>query len=70
LLVETIGTYPDAIAARQALMMLNKHLGLNVDLAKLDIAAEETRKVLESFGLLRNVREEKKKEEQPFRWFI
>jgi uncharacterized protein (TIGR00162 family) len=70
LLVETVGTYPDAIAARQALMMLNKHLGLDIDLAKLDLAAEETRKILESFGLLRNVKEEKKKEEQPFRWFI
>ncbi len=70
LLVETPGTYPDANAARTALTALNKHLNLSVDLSKLDVAAEETKKILESFGLLRTVAEEKKKEEQPFRWFI
>jgi hypothetical protein len=43
---------------------------MNVDLASVDAAAEETRKVLESFGLIRNVGEEKKREEQQFRWFI
>jgi hypothetical protein len=36
----------------------------------LDAAAETTQKVLESFGLVRSVGEEKKKEEQQFRWFI
>jgi hypothetical protein len=35
-----------------------------------DAAAEETKKILESFGLIRNVGEEKKREEQQFRWFI
>ncbi|NWF86364.1 PAC2 family protein [Candidatus Bathyarchaeota archaeon] len=70
LLVETLGTYPDANAARSALSVLNKFLNLNVDLSTLDLATEKTQKILESFGLVRGIREEKKKEEQPFRWFI
>jgi uncharacterized protein (TIGR00162 family) len=70
LLVETLGMYPDANAARYALSALSKHLNLNVDLSRLDATAEETKKVLESFGLIRTIGEEKKKEEQPFRWFI
>ena len=70
LLVETLGTYPDENAARYALLALSKYLNLNLDLSRLDGAAEETKKMLESFGLIRTVVEEKKKEEQPFRWFI
>lgn len=70
LLVETLGMYPDANAARYALSALSKHLNLNIDLSRLDTATEETKKVLESFGLIRTIGEEKKKEEQPFRWFI
>lgn len=70
LLVDTLGTFPDANATRIALSTLNKLLNINVDLSRVDAAAEETRRVLESFGLLRNVLEEKKKEEQQFRWFI
>jgi uncharacterized protein (TIGR00162 family) len=70
LLVETLGTYPDANAARFALSTLDKYLSLNLDLSQLDVATEKTQKILESFGLVRTVREERKKEEQPFRWFI
>jgi len=70
LLVETLGTYPDANAARHALLALSKHLNLNLDLSRLNVAAEKTQKILESFGLVRSVREEKKKEEQQFRWFV
>jgi hypothetical protein len=70
LLVETLGTYPDANAARHALSVLSKFLNLNLDLSGLDVATEKTQKILESFGLVRNVQEEKKKEEQRFRWFI
>ncbi len=70
LLVETLGLYPDVNAARHVLSALDKFLNLNLDLSKLDSSAEETRKVLESFGLIRTIGEEKKKEEQPFRWFI
>jgi uncharacterized protein len=70
LLVDTLGTYPDVEATRAALSVLNKFLNMDVDLAKLDFAAEETKRILESFGLIRNVGEEKKREEQQFRWFI
>jgi len=70
LLVDTLGMYPDANAARHALALVGKYLNLNIDVSKLDAAAEQTKKVLESFGLIRNVAEEKKKEEQQMRWFI
>ncbi len=70
LLVDTLGTFPDAEATRAVLAVLNRFLGMNVDLSKLDLAAAETKKILESFGLIKNVGEEKKREEQQFRWFI
>jgi uncharacterized protein (TIGR00162 family) len=70
LLVDTLGTHPDADATRSALTTLNKFLNFNVDLSRVDTAAEETKKTLESFGLIRSVTEEKKKEEQQLRWFI
>ena len=70
LLVDTLGTYPDANATRLALLALSKFLNMDIDLSKLDATAEETKKILESFGVIRNVVEEKKKEEQRFRWFI
>ena len=43
---------------------------MNVDLSKLDVTAEETKRILDSLGLIRNIAEEKKKEEQQMRWFI
>ena len=70
LLVETLGTYPDANAASQALSALSKFLNLKIDLSRLDAAAEKTTKILESFGLVRSGTEEKKKEESQFRWLI
>jgi hypothetical protein len=70
LLVDTLGMYPDANAARYALTALGKYLNLNIDLSKLDATADKTKKTLESFGLIRNIAEEKKKEEQQLRWFI
>lgn len=70
LLVETLGTHPDGNATRYALQALNKFLNMNVDLSRLDAATEETKNVLESFGLIRTTTEEKKKEGQQFRWFI
>ena len=69
-LVDTLGMYPDANAARHALTTVGKYLDLNVDLSKLDVTTDQTRKALESFGLIRNIAEEKKKEEQQMRWFI
>jgi uncharacterized protein (TIGR00162 family) len=70
LLVDTLGMYPDANATRYALTALGKYLNLNVDLSRLDATVEQTKKTLESFGLVRNIAEEKKKEEQQMRWFI
>jgi uncharacterized protein (TIGR00162 family) len=70
LLVDTLGTYPDAEATRCTLSVLNKFMEMNIDLGGVNSAAEETKKILESFGLIRNIGEEKKKGEQQFRWFI
>jgi len=70
LLVETLGTYPDANAARYALSALGKYLRMEIDLSRLDVAAKKTQEILESFGLSRSLGEEKKREEQRFRWFV
>ena len=70
LLVDTLGMYPDANAARYALTALDKFLGLSIDLSRLDVSAEHVKKTLEAFGLIRSLTEEKKKEEQQLRWFI
>ncbi len=70
LLVETQGTYPDATAARTVLTLLSKFLSFNLDLSGLEAATEETKRMLESFGLIKNYTKEKKKEEQQFRWSI
>jgi len=45
-------------------------LRLNVSLDRLEVAAEETRKILESFGLLETPLEERRKEESEYRWFV
>ncbi len=65
-----MGIYPDAKAARQALTAVSKYLSLKVDFSKLDASVEHVKKTLEAFGLMRNLAEEKKKEEQQLRWFI
>ena len=70
LLADTVGMFPDANAARVALSALGKFLNLSVDLSRVDAAADQTKKVLESFGLIRNIQEEKKKEEEALRWYI
>lgn len=70
LLVDTLGMYPDAIASQYALTLLGKYLNLNVDLSGLEATTAQTKKILDSFGLIRNLGEEKKKEEQAMRWFI
>lgn len=70
LLVETLGTHPDVNAARQALTAVSRFLNLEVDFSRLDLAAEETKKILESFGLIRTRTEEKKRDESPLRWFV
>ncbi len=70
LLVETVGISPDSGGTKTALSALNKFLGLSVDLAGADAAADETKRYLESFGVIRGIEEEKKKEEEALRWFI
>ena len=70
LLVDTMGMFPDANAARCALTALSKYLSLNIDFSKLDSTAGHIKKTLEAFGLIRNLAEEKKKEEQQLRWFV
>jgi uncharacterized protein (TIGR00162 family) len=69
LLAETLGFYPDAAAAREVLKALNKMLHLRVDMDKLDSAADKTREILESFGMVTQPSEEKRKEE-PTGWRI
>lgn len=70
LLAETPGLYPDAAAAREVLKAVCKMLRLKVNLSKLDVAAEATRKILESFGMSITPIEKKTKEEPRSRWFI
>jgi uncharacterized protein (TIGR00162 family) len=70
ILVDTLGMFPDANATRYALTTVGKYLNLDVDLSKVDATANETKKALESFGLIKDIAEEKKKEEQQMRWFI
>jgi len=70
LLIDTLGMFPDAVAAQYALTMLGSYLNLNIDLSRLEATTNQTKKILDSFGLIRNLGEEKKKEEQAMRWFI
>jgi uncharacterized protein (TIGR00162 family) len=48
-LVETLGLYPDAPAARIVLNFLSRYLGLKVDFAQLDAAVQATHELLEGF---------------------
>jgi len=70
LLVDTPGMNPDLNAARYALITLGKYLGLDVDQSKLEESVLEIKEILESFGIIRSITEEKKKEEEQLRWFI
>ena len=70
LLVDTPGMNPDVNAARYALTALGKYLNLTVDLSTLEETGGEIKKILESFGIIRSITEEKKKEEEQLRWFI
>ena len=70
LLIDTPGMNPDVNAARYALLTLGKYLYLEIDLSDLEASGEEIKKMLESFGIIRSIAEEKKKEEQQLRWFI
>ncbi len=70
LLVDTPGMNPDVNAARYALTTLGKFLKASFDLSRLEESGDEIKQTLESFGIIRSITEEKKKEEQQLRWFI
>ena len=68
LLAETSGFYPDAVATREILKVINTMLHLNVNLEKLSEVAQERGEILKSFGIVSSV--EKKDRKADFRWFI
>lgn len=70
LLGETPGFYPDAKAAREVLAVVCEMLGLTVDLARLDVAAEATRSILESFGLGGGTQVGERKRRESRHWLI
>jgi uncharacterized protein (TIGR00162 family) len=70
LLVDTPGMDPDMNAAKHALETLGKYLNLTVDLSKLEDSVAEIKRILESFGMIKSITQEKKKEEEQLRWFI
>jgi uncharacterized protein (TIGR00162 family) len=70
LLAETSGMYPDVVATHEIMKVLSKILNLKTNLKHLDVAAEETGKILKSFGIVSPSSKEKKGREADFRWFI
>jgi predicted ATP-grasp superfamily ATP-dependent carboligase len=70
LLAETAGLYPDVVATQEVLKALSKLLNLQTDMKSLSSAAEETGKILQSFGVVSTSSIEKKDREADFRWFI
>jgi uncharacterized protein (TIGR00162 family) len=70
LLIDTPGMNPDVNAAKYALMTLGKFLNLQINLDGIEESGSQIKKMLEIFGLMRSITEEKKKEEQQLRWFI
>ena len=70
LLADTVGMSPDSNATKHVILALEKLLSINVDKSNLEDTAKEIRHNLEPFGLIRDLAEEKKKEEQQLRWFI
>ncbi len=70
LLVDTVGIVPDGNATRVALAALGRYLKLQLNLSGVDAEAEKTKKTLEAFGVVRNIAEEKKKEEEALRWYV
>jgi uncharacterized protein (TIGR00162 family) len=69
LLAETPGFYPDTAAARQVLNAISKMLHLTVDIDRIDSAAKTTRDILESFGLVSQPPEKKRREES-YSWHV
>ena len=68
LLAETSGLYPDGEATKEIIIKINKMFNFNIELKNLNIAAEETGKLLKSFGIVSSL--EKSKKKMDYRWFI
>jgi hypothetical protein len=70
LLAETSGFHPDVSAARESLNAIGKMLNLKVDMNRIETAAETTRDILESLGLIAQQPGEKnKKMKEEQRWW-
>jgi uncharacterized protein (TIGR00162 family) len=69
LLAETPGVFPDRLGAGRTLDLLIEMFDLKINTERLENTVEETRRLLESFGLLQRVSEERKKAPQ-LRWLI
>jgi len=69
LLAETLGLYPDAVAAREVLKAVCRMLHLKVNLSRLNKAVEATNDILKSFGII-SPSIKKRKREPEFRWLI
>ena len=69
LLAETPGVFPDGLAARKILNLIIGMFDLKVNTERLENTVEETRRLLENFGLLQRISEEKKKTPK-LRWLI
>lgn len=70
LLAETLGLYPDRIAAQELMKLISTKLNLRFDLNNLKDTVEVTRALLENFGLIEQPSRERRKKESQFRWFI
>ena len=70
LLAETLGFYPDATATREVLKAICKMLHLKIELTRLDVAAEATRSILESFGLTASPTGKRTEKELRSGWLI
>jgi len=70
LLAETLGLYPDAVAARAVLKAVCGMLHLKIDLSRLETAAKETRNILESFGMITDISEKGVKEDTEHRGLV
>ena len=66
LLAETLGSYLDVEATRAVLKAVCKMLHLKVDLSRLETAAETTRDILESFGVITDTTEKGVKEDTKY----
>ena len=69
LLAETLGLYPDIVAARKTLKIICPMLDLKVDLKNLDNTVEITREILGNFGLIEQQTSEEREESQ-FRHYV